>query len=255
MIISSELEITLLIVALYGSTCVVPTYANEGVLLQGFRGMRLLIAGDRLRVAGRSLVWLNPFLPMFPAFRGQWGNIEAITAAPGMKACIPEVMAASVALAPYVLAVFLCAIVGMPMTLLLVGAARALPMVGLTYTTVIVLMIRLWFLRDSFLLDSRKFALLTFESIACLPFAAGLVRRLSLTMPITDDLASFVVDMPAEHRQQAIEALADHCEEMESFLAEGSIVLDRLTCYRANLIELAKGASDTSIHGAPPEEQ
>ncbi|MEY2169357.1 MULTISPECIES: hypothetical protein [unclassified Rhodanobacter] len=245
--ISNELEIVLLIVALYGSTCVVFAYANEGVLQQGFLGLRLQVADDRLRMAGRSPIWLNPFAPMLPAFRGQWGYAEAITSAPGLMAHIPEAVTASAKLAPYVFAVFLCTVVGIPVTLLLVGAERVLPMVGLAYISTIVMMVRLWFLRDSFSLDGRKFALITVESIACLPFAAGLVRRLSLTVPVTEDLASFVVDMPTELRQHVIETLVERCAEMERFLPEGSDALDRLARYRANLTMFANDAIDSSV--------
>lgn len=245
--ISSEIEVALLILALYGSACVVFAYADEGVLDHGLRGIHLRVANDRLRIAGRSPIWLNPLVPMFPAFRGQWGNVESITAAPGLMTRIPEATAACKVLAPYVFVVFLCSIVGIPVTLLLFGAARSLPMIVLAYITAIVLMVRLWFLRDSFSLDGRKFALVAFESIACLPFAAGLVRRLSLTVPVTDDLASFIVDMPTRSRRHAIKILAKRCEEMGEFFAENSSALDHFTRYRANLKMFAKDTPDTSI--------
>lgn len=237
--ISSELEIALLIIALYGSTCVAFVYADEGLLRRVYRGVCLRVADDRVRIAGRSPIWLNPFTPMFPAFRGQWGRVEALAAAPGLPARIPEVMSASEILTPYVFAVFLYAIVGIPAALLLVGAVKALPIVGLAYLAALVLMVRLWFLRDRFALDGRKFALLAFESVVCLPFAAGLVRRLSLMVPVTEDLACFVVDMPAGPRAQAIEALAARCDEMAGFHADGSPEAVRLARYRTHLSLLA----------------
>ena len=237
--ISSELEIALLIIALYGSTCVAFVYANEGLLQRVYRGVCLGVADDRVRIAGRSPIWLNPFTPMFPAFRGQWGRVEAIAAAPGLPARVPEVMSAREILTPYVFAAFLYAIAGIPAALLLVGAGKALPIVGLAYLAALVLMVRLWFLRDRFALDGRKFALLAFESVVCLPFAAGLVRRLSLMVPVTEDLASFVVDMPAGPRAQAIEALAARCDEMAGFHAYGSPEAVRLARYQAHLSTLA----------------
>lgn len=239
MMISSELEIVLLVAALYASTCVVFAFADEGVLQRGPRGMRLRLAEDRLRLAGRSPLWLNPLLPMRPAFRGQWGEVEAITAAPGLAARVPEITAASALLAPYVLAVFLCTIVALPVSLLLAGAGGSLPVVALAYATVIALMVRLWFLRGSFLLDGRRFMLVVFESLACPPFAAGLVRRLSLVAPVPDDLASFVVDMPDDGRRQAVETLTRRCTEMASFLAENRRACARLGRYRATLEGLA----------------
>lgn len=242
--ISSEFEITLLIIALYASTCITFVYANEGVLQRVFRGMRLRVAGDRVRIAGRSPIWLNPFTPMFPAFRGQWGRVEAIAAAPELSARVPDVVNASAVLAPYVFAVFLYAIVGIPSALLLSGAAKALPIVGLAYLAAVVLVVRLWFLRDRFALDGKRFALLAFESVVCLPFAAGMVRRLSLMVPMAEDLASFVVEMPVAKRAQAIEVLAARCGELAGFHAEGSPEAIRLAHYLAYLSMLAGNVVD-----------
>lgn len=244
--ISSEFEITLLIIALYGSTCVTFVYANEGVLQRVFRGERLRIGGDRVRIAGRSPILLNPFTPMFPAFRGQWGRVEAIAAAPGLPARVPEVMNASAVLAPYIFAVFLYAIVGIPAALLLGGAVKALPIIGLAYLAAVVLVVRLWFLRDRFALDGKKFALLAFESVVCLPFAAGMVRRLSLMVPLTEDLASFVVEMPVATRAQATEILAARCGEMAEFHAESSPEAARLALYLAYLSRLAGNVADAT---------
>lgn len=246
--ISSEFEITLLIIALYASTCVTFVYANEGVLQRVFRGVSLRVADDRVRIVGRSPIWMNPFTPMFPVFRGQWGRVEAIAAAPGLPSHVPEVMDASAVLAPYVFAVFLYAIVGIPAALLLGGAVKALPVIALAYLAALVLVVRLWFLRDRFALDGKKYALLAFESVVCLPFAAGMTRRLSLMMPLTEDLASFIVEMPAAKRAQAIETLAVRCGDMAAFHAEGSPETVRLGRYLAYLSMLAgKGADAVAV--------
>jgi hypothetical protein len=254
MMISSELEIVALIVALYGSTCVVLACADEGVLQQSLRGMRLQVADDRLRLAGRSPLWLNPLLPMRPAFRGQWGNVDSVAAAPGLAARIPEVTAASMVLAPYVFAVFLCTVVGVPLSLLLVGAKGSVPVIGLAYFTVVALLVRLWFLRGEFLLDGRRFALLAFESIACPPFAAGLVRRLSLAVPVTEDLASFVIDMTEGCRRQAIEALMERCGDMKEFFADDPRTFALLTRYWVRLAGMAGSYPDAPATAAVSEE-
>jgi len=237
--ISSEVEITLLIIAFYASTCVTFVYANEGVLQRVFRGVRLKVANDRVRIVGRSPIWMNPFTPMFPVFCGQWGRVEAIAAAPGLPGHVPEVMNASAVLAPYVLAVFLYAIIGVPAALLLGGAVKALPIIALAYLAAVVLMVRLWFLRKPFALDGRKYALLAFESMVCLPFAAGMTRRLSLMVPLTEDLASFAVEMSAATRAQTIETLAVRCKDMAGFHADGSPEATRLARYLAYLSMLA----------------
>jgi hypothetical protein len=199
----------------------------------------LQVADDRVRIAGRSPIWLNPFTPMFPAFRGQWGNADAIAASPGLPARVAEAMRASEVLTPYVFAVFLYAIIGIPLALLWGGAVRALPIVALAYLAALVMLLRLWFLRDAFSLGRGKFALLAFESLVCLPFSAGVVRRLSLLVPVHEDLASFTVDMSAEAREQALATLMERCDEMTGFHAEASAEFSRLTQYRAHLSLLA----------------
>lgn len=255
--ISSELEIALLVLVFYGSTCVAFVYANEGLLARVWGGLRLQVAADRVRIAGRSPIWLNPFTPMFPAFRGRWGNAGAIAASPGLPARVTEAMRASEVLTPYVFAVFLYTIIGIPLALLWGGAVHALPIVALAYLAAVVMLVRLWFLRDAFSLGTGKFALLAFESLVCLPFSASVVRRLSLLIPMREDLASFVVDMRPEARASALATLIEHCDEMTGFHAETSAEYTQLTQYRAHLALFADaapvvaGIADTASEVAP----
>lgn len=248
--LSTELELALLVVALYASTCVAFLYADEGLVCRVLHGLRLRVAEDRVRIAGRSPIWLNPFTPMFPAFRVRWGDVDAIAAAPGLPARAPEALRACEVLTPYVFAVFLYAIIGIPLALLLGGAVRALPVVALAYLAAIVMLVRLWFLRDAFALGNGKFALLAVESLACLPFAAGVVRRLSLLVPVEEDLASFVVDMGGDARAAAVATLVERCDEMTGFHAESSDEYVRLSRYRAHLAALA--AVDAPCTDATP---
>lgn len=254
--ISSELEIALLVLVFYLSTCVAFVFANEGIIARVWGGLRLQVADDRVRIAGRSPIWLNPFTPMFPAFRGQWGNADAIAASPGLPARVAEAMRACEVLTPYVFAVFLYAIIGIPLALLWVGAVHALPVVALAYVAAIVMLVRLWFLRDAFSLGTGKFALLAFESLVCLPFSAGVVRRLSLLVPMREDLASFVVDMRPGARAVSLATLVEHCDEMAGFHAEASAEYTRLAQYRVHLalledtVPVVAGSTDTISGGA-----
>lgn len=235
LLISGELEIVLLIFGLYGSTCVAFVYANEGIVQRVFRGIQLRVPDDWVRIAGRSPMWLNPFTPMFPAFRGSWGNPDTIAASPGLPSRTAEGLRACEVLAPYVFAVFIYTVIGIPVALLLGSAAFALPIVALAYLAAVILMVRLWFLRDCFSLSKKKFALLMFESMACLPFSAGIVRRLSLMTPLSEDLASHLADMPSGSSQRAAASLAHRCEEMAGFYADESRDHIRLLRYRRQL--------------------
>lgn len=243
-----ELEIVLLILALYASTCVAFVYANEGVLVRAFGGTGLRIAADRVRIAGRSPLVLNLFAPMFPAFRGRWGDADAIAATADLPSRVADAIAASRVLAPYVIVVALYVVIALPLALLLGGAARAIPVALLAYLAIVVLLARLWFLRRRFGLDGLKFALVAFESIACPPFAAGIVRRLSLAIPLQGDLASYLPQVRADRRTAVAAELAMRSAEMAGFHADESPERVRLDAYQARVATLAASMqSDTDV--------
>lgn len=238
-----EFELALLIVALYASTCIAFVYADEGVLVRVFGGFDLRIADERIRIAGRSLLLLNPLTPMFPAFRGRWGDADAIAATSDLPVRVADACAASRALAPFVGAVALCVVLGLPAALLSGGAVRAIPLALLAYITIAAMLLRLWFLRARFALDGRKFALVAFESLACPPFAAGIVRRLSLALPLEGDLATYIPLLASARRVRADAAMESRCTEFASFRAEDAPALARLEAYRARLATFAVPAS------------
>ena len=239
--ISAELEIVLLILALYASTCIAFVYADEGVLARVAGGTGVRIADDRIRVAGRSPILLNPFAPMFPAFRGRWGDPDAIGGSE-LPVRVAEAIAASRMLSPYAIVVALLVVLGIPAALMLGGGTRAIPVALLAYLAIVVLLVRLWFLRRRFALDAWKFALVAFESIACPPFAAGIVRRLALAIPLEGDLASYIPRLRAHRRARVVAELEGRCDEMASFHAEDSPERARLDEYRARIAAMAASA-------------
>jgi len=163
---------------------------------------------------------------------------------------VTEVFSACDVLAPYVLAVFIYTVIGIPAALLLGSAVTALPIVALAYLATIVLLVRLWFLRRCFSLTGTKFALVVLESMACLPFSAGIVRRLSLMTPIDEDLASFLTDMPVECRMRTAESMARRCDEMAGFYSSDSPEYMRMMRYRGRLALFARppSAPDLEAH-------
>lgn len=247
-----ELEIVLLILALYGSTCVAFVYANEGVLGRVFDGIDIRIAADRVRIVGRSPIVLNPFAPMFPAFRGRWGDPDAIAAGPELPPRVADAIAASRALAPFAIVVALLVVFAIPVALLAGGAARAIPVALLAYLAVVALLVRLWLLRRRFALDGLKFALVAFESIACPPFAAGIVRRLTLAIPLEGDLASYLPRLRTERRARVVAELAMRCGEMASFHADESPERVRLGDYNARIAAMAASMQSASVGQADP---
>lgn len=237
MMFSPELRIAVLIWVLYGSTCFVLLYANEGLVQRAFGGLRMRIAEDHLRILGRSPVCLNPLLPMFPAFRARWGDALDVTEQAALPQPVAEALAASAILAPYVFAVFLYTVIALPAVVLFLGAARALPILLLAYAAIAIMLIRLWFLRGRFAINGRKFALLAFECVVCAPLASGIVRRLSLAVPLEGDLAKYLDAMPQAETVRALEQLARCCRAREAACEEGSPEQDRMMRYAKGLAE------------------
>jgi hypothetical protein len=156
---------------------------------------------------------------------------------------VDEAISASNVLAPYAIVVALYVVVGIPAALLLGGPLRAVPVALLAYLATAAMLVRLWFLREEFSLSGKQFALVAFESILCLPFGAGIVRRLSLMIPVVDDLASFTTDMQVNQRIDAITILVRRCAEMQNLYSEDSTGFMRLRAYGEQLTSLLLNSS------------
>lgn len=246
-VVTVELQIVLLIVVLYGSTCIALLYANEGVFERVIGGCRIRVAEDRVRIVGRSPVVLNPLTPMFPVFRAKWGTVDSLDCSNFTPRVVDEALVACDKMAPYVLAVFLYVVVGVPAVLLTLGATRVLPILLLSYAAVVAMLVRLWFLRSQFELSRARFALVAFESLACPPLAAGIVRRLSLLILLPNDLARFAVKMPEAAAVNAMALLARRCAEHACFYEVTSESHRRLTQYGIGLYETMDGMRATGV--------
>jgi hypothetical protein len=151
-------------------------WQNE-VLFEHAGSRWCLRADSPVRRWGRRLVLPNPFTPHRPLFRVAWSigdirPVEDVDLAPLLAALRPLGLICQ-ALVLMLLALWpLCWIVGAGLTVLVLFAAYYLLVIG-----ALVIVFRR---RAALQLTSRAFWGLAFDVLACAPFAANLLRRLSL---------------------------------------------------------------------------
>jgi hypothetical protein len=189
--VSPEVVLALVIVAFYLKDCLLLLRRDEAVMVAGRSGSRWRAAfGLRhYTLAGREPWLANPFLPHVPVFRLRW-QMQASdhVAAPAVSAARSlRVEPRLRRLAPLVWAIWTLLFVMVPLAVLgRFGVTAALWLVGLLYAHIAVALLLTWRWRVPFGLSHRAFVLLAFECLACAPYAANLVRRLSLSQEMDE---------------------------------------------------------------------
>lgn len=235
MIHSVNVELILLIVILYGMTTSALLYVNEGLVNYSYSGASIILPRDGIRIAGRVPILINPLTPMFPVFRARWGVRDIGMSERDIRKQMKRMIVASKRLAPYSATIFVYVVVGIPIGLILNNTLNLILIVAVAYTANIMMLVRLWFMRNCFLLTKAKFAAIAFESLVCLPFSAGIVRRLTLSANINTDITSLFHDMDNRDRKIAINALCERCNDLKYYYAEGSSEAQSLQRYTQDI--------------------
>jgi hypothetical protein len=225
--LSAEVGLALLIVALYLLDSLLLLRIDEAVLVcrgleegegrvagdvqnQDGRRWRAAFGAQGFKLAGREPWLANPWLPHQPVYRLGW-HAERVGLDPG-RAAAPAAEGRGFEagpglrrlhqLAPAACISWLLLLVGIPVTLLGPFGMRAtLAAVVLLYLNIAAALAFTWHWRSDLGLNGRAFALLAFECLACAPYSANLVRRLSWSRRADEDFAD------AAHRLLAPPAL------------------------------------------------
>ena len=195
--IDAQLLIGPALVALYLKDCVLLLGRDEPVLVRGWRGRWR--AGYGLldwRLRRREPYLCHPFKPWEPVLRLRWdAAIEPGSAAP-TALVLPETQ-----LGPWVSVIWLMLFVALPTAFYgQLGLHAILAVLGALYMYIVVSLVLVWRRRAALGLTGPAFGVLAFEVLACAPYAANLVRRLSLHRPVDEDLltaATRLLDVPA----------------------------------------------------------
>src|SRR5262249_31803633 len=146
---------------------------------------RAALGQPTLRVAGRAVHVLNPLAPHHGTFRLRW-EFERAPAAdtdPSWSALAQPLRV----LAPTTLCGAAALFIVLPLGLLTpLGVYAIVPAVALLYGSAIVGLIRLSRLRARGEIHVPRFAAFAFECLACPPFAANMLRRLTLAQRVPE---------------------------------------------------------------------
>ncbi len=233
---STEAALALLIAALYLKDCLLLLRPNEAVLVKA-RTWRAGFGLLQWTLAGREPYWAHPLLPHQAVFRLQWDMLAAPptggaavdvptggaavdpptagspcnanaaapsrAAAPALDAIdaidAPPRLAALRRLGPWVWLSWLLLFVALPLTVLgRWGITATLTALACLYLSIMLSLAWVWWARHDLGLNAGSFALLAFECLACAPYAANLVRRLSWRPPAPEQRAEDFVH--AAHR-------------------------------------------------------
>jgi hypothetical protein len=212
---SAEVLLMASVVGLYCYDASTLLYCNEGLLIpQGRNDWRMGFGSCNFRVLGKELYFPNPFQLHRPMFRLSWRFEGADECAawnpPGRSfpALTPTVWGMAVAL-------FMLLPLGLSTRL---GDRMLLLALVLLFANILIALSWIWFNRAIFGLSGRQFAGLAFESLICPPFALNLVQRVSMNIPVREDLVSVArrLQSPAAWAATRASLLARLDEELES---------------------------------------
>jgi hypothetical protein len=186
------------VVALYLKDCLLLLARDEAVLVRGWRGRWR--AGFGLldwRLGGREPWLCHPFKPWQPVLRMRW---DAAAPAGAPSSAEPRVLP-ELALGPWVCAIWLLLFVALPLAFYgHLGLNAVLLVLGELYAVILVSLVLIWRRRAALGLSGSQFGVLAFELLACAPYSANLVRRLSLHRRVDESLLAAserLLDAPA----------------------------------------------------------
>jgi hypothetical protein len=184
--VDAQLLVGPALVALYLKDCFLLLGRDEAVLVRGWRGRWR--AGFGLldwRLRRREPYLCHPFKPWEPVWRLRWDA----AAAPGPMPAAPVSMPPAPRLGPWVVLIWLLLFVALPAAFYgQLGLHAILAVLGTLYGAIVLSLVLAWRRRAALGLGASEFGVLAFEVLACAPYAANLLRRLSLHRAADEDL-------------------------------------------------------------------
>ena len=196
--IDAQLLIGPALVALYLKDCFLLLGRDEAVLVRGWRGRwRAGFGLPDWRLRRREPYLCHPFKPWEPVLRLRWDAAAEPRPSPAAPASVPS----DLRLGPWVSLIWLMLFVALPTAFYgQLGLPAILTVLGALYLYIAASLVLVWRRRAALGLTGSAFGVLAFEVLACAPYAANLVRRLSLHRAIDEDLltaATRLLDAPA----------------------------------------------------------
>ncbi len=212
-------------------------YGDELVLLRRAQRWDHAAGSDRLLL--RRRVYLpNPLTPQRPLWRACWSDFSTrdqltdLGALAGLELTLRPLRA-------LVTLLWLLIVVSLPaMVVSGVRPTLLLALFALIYSVAATMVAWLWRQRAALGLTARSCRALSFDALACPPFAINLVRKISLLTVIRGELltqARGAFDAPALASLRA--TLIRRVSELLAVEAVGSVRYTALTAYHSELME------------------
>lgn len=232
-----EVLLVLVAVGLYLQDSLLLLRVNEAMIVRTSRGpWKTAFGSRRWRLAGREPFLPDPFTPHAQSYRLLWQMDGEPAGEPTSEV---EFDAAIARLTPFVRTSWIALFVLLPVGLFTRGGpVVSIAAIALLYTSNAA---ALWLVhrqRTALGLDGKPLGLLTFECIACPPYAVNLVRRLCRTRDVTEDFVRAANRLLTREALGSVrsECLARIDEEIE-LEAEGSGREVRLRASRLRFVE------------------
>jgi hypothetical protein len=234
-----ELLLPLGVVAFYLFDSSQMLYANELIFTLS-NGRWDFSAGTGLILFGRHLYLPNPLTPQLAGFRVSWSDAPRERDMTGAAAVreLEQQLWLQKDLARGLLVTLLLAL---PLMLAWRGAGLELLVVfALGYTLSIIIMIDVIRRRRALHLSRRKLWSLSFDAIACPPFAINMVRKLSALHALPDDAIVFArSEFPPEVFKKLLLRIVERLDQEIAIKDVASADGERLRAFRQELQSLS----------------
>jgi hypothetical protein len=164
-------------------------YSNE-LLFARRAGRWTFATSSELFLAGRRVCFLNPFTPATPQFRVRWSEADTREEQES-PAQLDAFLAALGPLRYFVMALWLL-LLALPAELVLWGTGiELLALMAAFYGVILAALGYIYARRRELRLSGKSFLALSFDSLACAPFAVNLVRKLALRRSLAGNPIEF----------------------------------------------------------------
>jgi hypothetical protein len=176
-------------IGLYLFDSILLLYSNEVLFLR--RGHRWrFVMSTQLLVEGRRLCFVSPLTPAIPQFRVRWSEGDARQE----QEDEPALLAFFGALRPlqYLVSGLLLLLLALPVELLFFGTGpELLALMAAFYLLILVALGYTYARRAVLRLSVKSFLALSFDALACAPFAINLVRKLGMRRSLAGNPIDF----------------------------------------------------------------
>lgn len=217
--VSPEVLLMTVAVGIYLFDAALLLYRNEAVLFPAGAGkFSVAFSPGWGQLFGKTVYLPNPFLPHKPLYRLSWHarivSASLSTGQPGWEESYQNLST----LAPFIWAMFIALFVLLPVGLFThFGHIVLFVAVVALYLNALVILVLLFRERHKLRMTGKRFATIVFESLVCIPCALNLIRKISLAVPVREDLleAGKRLLSPEDFRLMLETVTAQVTEEMD----------------------------------------